>query len=250
VVNRMAKTQPLWAAVLLAASLTVFACAGGGGSSSTACKGEGDAEAGQAGDQAKSLPEGVASLPADRYATRDFQPTLSFEVGEGWEIFEADQPTLFAITPTETSSALSPPAVSFLNPPKKVSDPEHPEKLVPAPETPGDWVAWFQAHRYLEADEPKRACLGDASGMRFDATVRSSLPEDYYSTKCVGRYPPLWPLPGGHYWCGEPGTRSREIIVEAGNQTVIVDITAPPRKFDEFLPEAQKVLDTVEWQST
>jgi hypothetical protein len=36
--------------------------------------------------------------------------------------------------------------------------------------------------------------------------------------------------------------------VDVQGQTVLIDVAAPEEKFDEFLPKAQKVLDTVEWK--
>ena len=234
--------------------LALSACGAGGGAegeggegASNACKGKDAAEAEQA-NGAKALPGGLAPLPPGRYVTRNFEPTLSFEVGEGWEILNADGPTLFSIARDDSFYAAYPQALSFLNPPEEVSDPEHPEKLVPAPETPDDWVVWFQEHRYLESHEPELACFGKAPGKQFGSWV-SPLPDDYYSSKCEGPYPPLWPLPAGHYFCAEPGTRSREIVLEVEEEPVIIDITAPDGKFDEFVSEAQKVLETVEWES-
>jgi hypothetical protein len=36
--------------------------------------------------------------------------------------------------------------------------------------------------------------------------------------------------------------------VDIESETVIIDVSAPAGKFDEFFPKAQKVLDTVEWE--
>jgi hypothetical protein len=36
--------------------------------------------------------------------------------------------------------------------------------------------------------------------------------------------------------------------VDVGGETVVIDVAAPADKFDEFLPKAQKVLDSVEWK--
>jgi hypothetical protein len=35
--------------------------------------------------------------------------------------------------------------------------------------------------------------------------------------------------------------------VDVGGQTVLIDVAARADKFDEFLPKAQKVLDSVKW---
>jgi hypothetical protein len=37
--------------------------------------------------------------------------------------------------------------------------------------------------------------------------------------------------------------------VDVGGQTVVINVTAPPGKFDAFSPKAQKMLDAVEWKS-
>ena len=36
--------------------------------------------------------------------------------------------------------------------------------------------------------------------------------------------------------------------MDVGGETVLIDVSAPADKFDEFLPKAQKVLDSVEWK--
>ncbi len=91
--------------------------------------------------------------------------------------------------------------------------------------------------------------------MRIDVAVISTL-ENYpqeacYGTPCV----PLYPLSEGFQgWTSENVTiyserlKYRFIIVDVGGETVVIQAAAPTDKFDEFLPIAQKVLDTVEWQ--
>ena len=36
--------------------------------------------------------------------------------------------------------------------------------------------------------------------------------------------------------------------MDVGGETVLIDVFAPADSFDEFLPKAQKVLDSVEWK--
>ena len=44
-------------------------------------------------------------------------------------------------------------------------------------------------------------------------------------------------------------TKDRFIIVDVSEgETVIIQISAPTDAFDEFLPKAQNVLDSVEWK--
>jgi hypothetical protein len=44
------------------------------------------------------------------------------------------------------------------------------------------------------------------------------------------------------------GFKERFVIVDVEGETVVIDVAAPADKFDEFLPKAQKVLDSVEWK--
>jgi acetolactate synthase small subunit len=44
-------------------------------------------------------------------------------------------------------------------------------------------------------------------------------------------------------------TKQQYIIVDVKSEAVVINVSASPDKFDEFLPKAQKVLDTVEWKS-
>jgi hypothetical protein len=122
-------------------------------------------------------PVGAVRLPfPGRYVTDQFQPSLSFEVGKGWEVSGLRQKPFFQIE-REYQGGDSFVALACNNAPTKVSAPTNPNKLVPAPE---DWVSWFQEHPYLETSEPMPASVGGGEGRRFDTKV-SSLPEDYYS---------------------------------------------------------------------
>jgi hypothetical protein len=42
--------------------------------------------------------------------------------------------------------------------------------------------------------------------------------------------------------------KDRYIILDVRGETVLIDVAPPERKFDEFLPRAQKVLYAVKWQ--
>ena len=45
------------------------------------------------------------------------------------------------------------------------------------------------------------------------------------------------------------GGKDRFVIVDVRDETVIIDVGASADKFEEFAPVAQKVLDTVKWDS-
>jgi len=40
------------------------------------------------------------------------------------------------------------------------------------------------------------------------------------------------------------------ILEDVEGNTVVIDIGSPPTEFDEFMPEAQNVLDSVKWRRT
>jgi hypothetical protein len=86
------------------------------------------------------------------------------------------------------------------------------------------------------------------------AVALTSTPENYPQEVCQGTpCVPLYPL--GHGFPSENMTidsegytKYRFNIVDVGGETVVIPAIAKPDKFDEFLPKAQKVLDTVKWQ--
>jgi hypothetical protein len=208
--------------LLVASLLAVCACGGG----------------------AKPLSEEAGSLPPGRYVADGFQPALSFEVGKGWEIQELQQKPYLGIL-REYKGGDYFVAISFNNPPPRVSDPSNPNKLVPAPK---DWVFWYQEHPYLKTSEPQPTSVGGVEGRRLDITV-STLPEDYYSEDCLGMGVPLWPLLRGHHWCADEGYTDQAIVLDSiEGETVIIDIWSGSGTFEKVLPDAKEVLDTVEWE--
>jgi hypothetical protein len=80
--------------------------------------------------------------------------------------------------------------------------------------------------------------------------MASSTPENYPRDIC-GRQPcvPLYPLGDKNGIVGYVDFKDRFIIVDVGGEMVLIDVTARADKFEDFLPKAQKMLDTVEWKS-
>jgi hypothetical protein len=144
--------------------------------------------------------------------------------------------------------------LSFANP-HHVFDPSNPseQKEVPAPENVDEWVSWFQSHPNLETSKLGPASVGGASGMWIDVAVTST-PENYPQEVCQGTpCVPLYPRTHGAFGeneviDSEGYTKYRFNIVDVGGETVVIAAIAKPDKFDEFLPKAQKFLDTVKWQ--
>ena len=131
---------------------------------------------------------------------------------------------------------------------QKIYKPNKELTLETAP-SPDDLASWFQQHPYLQTDEPEPATVGGVNGEQFDV-VLGDLPEQYSGlcgTDCVY----LFELSNGDHWAVEEGHKYRFTVLEnVEGQTVAIDFGSPAAEFDEFLPDAEKVLKTVEWNGT
>lgn len=117
-------------------------------------------------------------------------------------------------------------------------------------EAPDDMAGWFRQHPYLDTSEPEPATVGGVEGERFDVSF-GDLPRDYSSvcgSDCgdIGRVgsgvPPLF-FP--------EGVKARVIVSEdVEGETVTIASNCLATDFDEFTPEAQKVIDSVEWRGS
>jgi hypothetical protein len=188
------------------------------------------------------------TIIAGRYATWPpvgFQPPLSFSVSDGWRVYDREMPDALVIVGPEEGSSLAFTSSLHVFDPSTLSEP----KEVAAPENADEWVSWFQRHPNLDTSKPVPVSVGGASGMRIDVTYAST-PENYPRDVC-GEQPcvPLYPSVESAN-LSYAGWKDRFVIVDVGGETVIIDVAAPTDKFDEFLPKAQKVLDTVEWSES
>jgi hypothetical protein len=187
----------------------------------------------------RPLPEVRQALRPGEYSSEEFEPSLSFRVGEGWSTTSS---------PPETSDEL---ALSWeasgglvFTKIREVYEPTTgTPNVVDAPEDP---VLWFERHRYLQTDESRPATVGGADGVRLDVAVED-LPEDHRGgcgPDCVATFRTT----GGSALGIPEGGLQRVIVLEdVEGETVIVVFGTRATRFDEFAPEAQKVLDTVEW---
>jgi hypothetical protein len=190
--------------------------------------------------------EGLAgSLSRGVHVADVFDPAFKFEVGHGWESVPPE-----TIDQVWLETGPKGGQLFFTNPLYYVIDPSNPSeaKEIPAPENTKEWVSWFQRHPNLETSKPVPVSVGGASGMRIDVRA-SSTPENYPRKICVGEpCVPLYPIGDGSSVIISEGYKDRFVIVDVGDQTVLVDDSARTDRFEEFLPKAQEVLDTVEWK--
>jgi hypothetical protein len=109
-----------------------------------------------------------------------------------------------------------------------------------------DMVSWFQHHPYLQTSKPESVTVGGVKGKQFDVVV-GDVPEEYYGecgSNCVDlfRVGSAFPV---SIWEGD---KARVTVLEDVNgETVTIPFSSPATEFDEFAPEAQKVIDSVKW---
>lgn len=194
----------------------------------------------QLDQQARSLKGAI--LPAGEFAADEFKPTLSLRLSDGWGFGNEKTDELFLGHPGPQSQII------FSSHIDHVFDPSNPSEQteISAPESVDEWASWFREHPNLDTSKPVSVRVGGATGMRIDATLSSEL-EDHSGEFC-GKQPcvPLYPT-----IMSSEGYKDRFIILDVKGEVVIIDVSAASaeNKFDEFLPKAQKVLDTVEWKS-
>jgi len=195
------------------------------------------------GEEAKvrPLPEDQQALRPGRYSSEEFKPSVSFSVDEGW-----------TNAPPETSDTLGLPwgetaGLGFVNvhevyKPTRTGTPN----VVEAPE---DMVGWFRQHPYLQTSEPEPVTVGGVKGKQFDVVVED-LPEDHFSgcgSDCVDL---LRSRSGLKFGLGEEDKEREIVLVDVKGETVIIRFGSPASEFDEFAPEAQKVVDSVKWRDS
>jgi len=194
--------------------------------------------------KARPLPEEPKALRPGTYRSEEFKPSLSFHVGKGW----SSSPLL------ETSDALQiargqTAGLGFAN----VQDVYKPTRTGSAivVDAPKDMVGWLQQHPYLQTSKPEPVRVGGVKGLQFDVVV-GDLPKGYNPTcssiigdpNCVD----FVRLSTGVGWFAE-GYPVRVIVLEdVEGETVTIGFFSPASEFEEFVPEAQKVIDTVKWR--
>jgi uncharacterized protein YjbI with pentapeptide repeats len=198
----------------------------------------------QLDQQAKSLQG--AYLPAGEFAADEFKPTLSLRLSDGWVFGGETTDGLFLGHAGHAQGEID--EIDFASHIDHVFDPSNPGEptKVSAPENVDEWASWLRQHPNLDTSKPVSVRVGGAPGMRIDATL-SSEPEDYSQDFC-GKQPCVPLYPAGIR--SSKGYKDRFIILDVKGEIVIIDVSAASaqNKFDEFLPKAQKVLDTVEWK--
>jgi len=189
------------------------------------------------GAKARPLPKKGEALCPGEYRSQEFEPSLTFTVGKGWETVPVQEDT-----PSEVSDTLAiyraegDSTLRFRNV-QRVYDYDKTGYTSHVVKAPKDMVGWLQHHPFLDTEKPEPATVGGVKGVQFDYIVSEDAP---MSDIDVYRY-----ADGSIGGAGE-GHKYRAIILEGvKGKTVTIGIGSETPEFDDFLPEAQKVLDTV-----
>jgi hypothetical protein len=194
--------------------------------------------------KARPLPEDPKALRPGTYRSEEFKPSLSFHVGKGWSSSPLEASDILEITRGQTTGMNFSNAQEVYKPTKTGS-----AIVVDAPK---DMVAWLQQHPYLQTSQPEPVTVGGVKGVEFDVGV-GDLPKGYNPTcssiidnpNCVD----LVRLSTGEELFVAEGYPVRVIVLEdVEGETVTIGFFSPASEFEEFVPEAQKVIDTVKWR--
>jgi hypothetical protein len=191
----------------------------------------------------RPLPEELGqTLRPGEYRSEEFEPSLTFRLGQRWETYTPEEPDVLRIARGE-SGGLGFTNIRKVYEPTKTGSPE----VADAPE---DIVGWFQQHPYLRTTEPEPATVGGVEGVQFDVVV-GRLPEGYHGVclaiignDCVD----IAKFSDEQMLFHTKGVKARVIVLkDVEGQTVTAYYGGATSQFAEVKPEAQKVIDSVEW---
>jgi hypothetical protein len=225
-------------------ALVLSACGGG------AARGEHQQAEG------RPLPKyGQASLPAGRYHTTEFEPSLTFRIsGDDWR-FEGPSGTLGDPERSDYLFFEKVPEgeIAFFNlrKVKGVYKPRGPTGATEPVPAPDQLVGWFRHHPYLKTSEPEPATVGGAKGVQFDV-VLANLPRNHEgvcgkTAHCLD----IFALSTGGSSEVYYTNRTRFIVLkDVKGAPVAVYYSNLKDRLDGFAPVAEKVLQSVEWTDT
>src|SRR5918993_5993655 len=194
--------------------------------------------------KARPLPEEPKALRPGTYRSEEFKPSLSFKVGKGWSSSPLEASDDLAIARGQTAG------LGFVN----LQEVYKPTTTGSANvvDAPKNIAGWLQQHPYLQTSNPEPVTVGGVKGVEFDV-VMGDLPKGYNPTcssiidnpNCVD----IVRLSTGETIFLAEGEKIRFIVLEdVEGETVTIGFSSLASEFEEFVPEAQKVIDTVKWR--
>jgi hypothetical protein len=196
--------------------------------------------------KARPLPEEPKALRPGTYRSEEFKPSLSFRVGKGWSSTSLEASDVLQIARGQTAG-LGFGNVQEVYKPTKTGGPN----VVDAPK---DMVGWLQQHPYLQTSKPEPVTVGGVKGLQFEVVV-GDRPQYYIPTcKYIVGTPNCVDLfrvsTGGPILLVEGDKVGVIVLKDVEGETVTIGFVSPASEFGEFAPEAQKVLDSVEWRGS
>jgi hypothetical protein len=197
--------------------------------------------------KARPLPEDPKALRPGTYRSEEFKPSLSFHVGKGWSSSPLEEASDFLEIARGQTAGLNFTNVQEVYKPTKTGS----AIVVDAPK---DMGGWLQQHPYLQTSKPEPVTVGGVKGVQFEVVV-GDLPKGYNPTcstivgtpNCVD----LFRLSIGQPILLVEGDKAGVIVLEdVGGETDTIGFVSPASEFEEFVPEAQKLVDTVKWRGS
>ena len=202
--------------------------------------------------EGRPLPKyGQASLPAGRYYTTEFEPSLSFRIaGDGWR-FEGPSATLgdpehpdylfFQKVPEAEIAFFNHRKLRGIYEPKGQNrpTPEGSGELEPMP-SPDELVGWFRHHPYLKTSEPEPATVGGFKGVQFDvacANLQKTDKQVEIFGLSTGGPSAVFYLKQEHFI----------VLKDVNGVPVVIQYSDLKDHYDKFEPEVEKVLKSVRW---
>jgi hypothetical protein len=204
-----------------------------------ALTGCGSSSAPQEEAKARPLPLYENGLSPGEYHSVKFKPSLSFKVSKPWSNTEEQLSDWIELGYEGGDTGV----ISVANV-KEVFKPGT-MKVVDAPQ---DLVGWLQKHPYLKTSKPEPVTLGGVKGEQLEVGV-DHLPKDYYGNCGMDCLDIFYQSGGEQIGYFNAINRERRVFVleDVKGETVVIWFASTADKFDEFAPEAQKVVESVKW---
>jgi hypothetical protein len=202
----------------------------------SACGGAG----GQEQAKARPLPQYEHPLRPGEYHSVKFKPSLSFKVSQPWSNTEEQLSDWIELGYEGDTGVISFATV------KEVFKPGTTNVV----EAPKDLLGWLQHHPYLKTSKAQPVTVGGVKGEQLEVLV-DHLPKDpngYCGSDCLD----IFNQSGGDQIGYFTESRKRKVFVleDVKGDTVAIWYAAPLDVFDEFAPEAQKVVNSVKWNGS
>jgi len=119
-------------------------------------------------------------------------------------------------------------------------------------DAPKDLVGWLQHHPALKTSKPEPVTVGGVKGEQLDVLVKNVSKEYFLDEECPDclDIAPVRNENAPAILFEEGNKRKVFVLEDVKGETVMIWFAAPPEEFDEFAPEAQKVVDSVKWSGS